>query len=50
MVPSVNVYDKVEDIDFLFNSCDLTVPFEWTAKWNNNAQTMIDIIKAEWKS
>jgi glycosyltransferase involved in cell wall biosynthesis len=47
MVPSVNVYDKVEDIDFLFDSVDLTVPFEWTAKWDNNAQTMIDIIKSE---
>ena len=50
MVPSVNVYEKVEDINFLFDSVDLTVPFEWTAKWDNNAQTMIDIIKSEWKS
>jgi len=47
MVPSVNVYEKVEDINFLFDSVDLTVPFEWTAKWDNNAQTMIDIIKSE---
>jgi hypothetical protein len=30
--------------------CDLTVPFEYTAKWHNNAKTMIDIIKSEWKS
>ena len=50
MVPSVNVYDKVEDINFLFDNVDLTVPFECTAKWHNNAKTMIDIIKSEWKS
>jgi glycosyltransferase involved in cell wall biosynthesis len=50
MVPAENVYENINNVDRLFDSYDLTVPFEWTAKWNDNAQTMIDIIKSEWKS
>ena len=47
MVPPENVYENINDVDRLFDSCDLTVPFEWTAKWHDNAQTMIDIINSE---
>jgi len=50
MVPAENVYENIDNVDRLFDSYDLTVPFEWTAKWNDNAQTIIDIIKSEWKS
>jgi glycosyltransferase involved in cell wall biosynthesis len=50
MVPAENVYKNIDNVDRLFDSYDLTVPFEWTAKWNNNAQTMINLIKSEWKS
>ena len=47
MVPSRNVYHSVSEIETKFNSEDLTVPYGWTSKWDNNAQTMIDIIKSE---
>lgn len=47
MVPAQNVYHSVSDIDYLFDSKDLTVPFEWTSKWHNNAQEMINIINSE---
>jgi glycosyltransferase involved in cell wall biosynthesis len=50
MVPSRNVYHSVSEIESKFNSEDLTVPYGWTSKWDNNAQDMIDIIKSEWKS
>ena len=50
MVPAVNVYENINNVDRLFTNYDLTVPFEYTAKWDNNAQVMIDIIKSEWKS
>ena len=50
MVPARNVYDDINQVDYMFDSFDLAVPFEWTSRWNNNAQTMIDIIKSEWKS
>jgi hypothetical protein len=50
MVPERNVYHSVSEIESKFNNEDLTVTFEWTAKWHNNAQAMIDIIKSEWKS
>lgn len=50
MVPAQNVYDNIDNVDRLFDAYDLTVPFEWTAKWDNNAQTMVDIIKSECKS
>lgn len=50
MVPAENVYEDINNVDRLFDNYDLTVPFEWTAKWHDNAQAMIDIIKSEWKS
>ena len=50
MVPERNVYHSVSDIESKFNNEDLTISFEWTVKWDNNAQAMIDIIKSEWKS
>ena len=50
MVPSRNVYHSVSEIETKFNSEDLTVPYGWTSKWDNNAQDMIDLIKSEWKS
>ena len=50
MVPANNVYNDINNVDRLFDNYDLTVPFKWTAKWDNNAQAMIDIIKSEWKS
>jgi len=50
MVTERNVYHSVSEIESKFNNEDLTIPFEWTAKWDNNAQAIIDIIKSEWKS
>ena len=50
MVPERNVYHSVSEIESKFNNEDLTIPFEWTAKWSNNAQEIINIIKSEWKS
>jgi glycosyltransferase involved in cell wall biosynthesis len=50
MVPERNVYHSVSEIESKFNNEDLTISFEWTVKWDNNAQAMIDIIKSEWKS
>ena len=50
MVPAENVYENIDNVDKLFDSYDLTVPFEWTAKWHDNALAMINIIKSEWKS
>ena len=47
MVPAQNVYHTVEEIDYLFNTKDLRVPFEYTTKWHDNAQRMIDIINSE---
>lgn len=47
MVPSRNVYHSVSEIDSKFNSEDLSVPYRWTSRWDNNAQNMIDIIKSE---
>jgi glycosyltransferase involved in cell wall biosynthesis len=49
MVPNKCIYTSVSEIDSKFDNEDLTVPFEWTEKWHNNAQTMIDIIKSECK-
>jgi len=50
MVPAKCVYELWEEIETKFNNEDLIVPFEYTEKWNNNAQTMIDIINSECKS
>ena len=50
MVPAINVYNNIGEVNYAFDNLDLTVPFEYTAKWHNNAKTMIDIIKSEWKS
>ena len=50
MVPDKCVYELWEEIETKFNNEDLVVPFEYTEKWNNNAQTMIDIINSECKS
>ena len=47
MVPECNVYQSIDEVDYMFDSCDLTVPFDYTAKWDNNAQRMIDIIKSD---
>jgi len=47
MVPAQNVYRSVDEIDHLFNTKDLRVPFEYTTKWHDNAQRMIDIINSE---
>jgi len=45
MVPAKNVYNSVDEIEAKFNEGGLVVPMSWTEKWDNNAQTMIDIIK-----
>jgi len=45
MVPSKNVYSDVSEIDKKFDKEDLIVPMIWTERINNNAQTMINIIK-----
>jgi glycosyltransferase involved in cell wall biosynthesis len=45
MVPAKNVYNSVDEIETKFNEGGLVVPMSWTEKWDNNAQTMIDIIK-----
>jgi len=45
MVPAKNVYNSVNEIETKFNEGGLVVPMSWTEKWDNNAQTMIDIIK-----
>ena len=45
MVPQQNVYYSVLEIDSKFDSKDLTVPYGWTSKWHNNADTIINIIK-----
>ena len=45
MVPAKNVYHSVSEIDSKFDNEDLTVSFEWTSRWDNNAQAMINIIK-----
>ena len=45
MVPAKNVYESVYEIETKFNEGGLVVPMSWTEKWDNNAQTMIDIIK-----
>ena len=45
MVPSINVYDNVEEIDAKFDNENLVVPMIWTERIDNNAQTMINIIK-----
>ena len=47
MVPLKCIYHNVNEIDTKFNTEDLTVPFEWTSRWHNNAQLMIDIIKGK---
>lgn len=50
MVPELNVYNDVSEIDNLFDNYDLTVPFDYTARWHDNAQWIIDVIKTECKS
>jgi hypothetical protein len=50
MVPEMNVYHHVDEIDELFDNYDLTVPFDYTAKWHNNAQWIVDVIKSECES
>jgi len=50
MVPAANVYEHIEDVDRLFNNYDLTVSFDYTSKWDNNAQSMVDLINSECKS
>lgn len=45
MVPAINVYSEIEDIDEKFDTEDLIVPMIWTERVDNNAKTMIDIIK-----
>jgi glycosyltransferase involved in cell wall biosynthesis len=45
MVPSKNVYANVDEIDKKFDKGDLIVPMIWTERIDNNAQTMVDIIK-----
>ena len=47
MVPEKNVYTDIKEIDKKFDTEDLSVPFEYTAKWHGNAQVMIDIINSE---
>jgi glycosyltransferase involved in cell wall biosynthesis len=47
MVPAKNVYNSVDEIETKFNEGGLVVPMSWTEKWDNNAQTMIDIIKED---
>ena len=47
MVPDMNVYHHIKEIDDLFDNFDLTVPFDYTAKWHNNAQWIVDVIKSE---
>ena len=48
MVPARNVYENVSEIESKYNRELLIVPLEYTTKWHDNAQTMIDIIQEEW--
>jgi len=47
MVPAKNVYRSIDEVDHLFDTKDLTVPIQYTRRWDNNAQAMIDIIKSD---
>lgn len=47
MVPLRNVYHHVSHIDHDFDSKDLTVPYIWTSRWNNNARLMLSLVKEE---
>jgi len=50
MVPDKCVYDSVNDINKKFDTEDLTVPFEWTSRWHDNADLMVKICKEELES
>jgi len=47
MVPDENVYHDIKNVDELFDTQDLRVPFYYTTRWHNNAQQMINIIKQD---
>jgi len=47
MVPNKCIYTSVSEIDSKFDNEDLTVPFEWTSRWHDNAHLMIKICKEE---
>jgi glycosyltransferase involved in cell wall biosynthesis len=47
MVTAKNVYTSIEDIDKKFDNEDLTVPFNWTARWHSNIDLMLKICKEE---
>lgn len=45
MVPAKCVYSSVEEIERLFNSQNLQVDMAWTEMWNDNAKSMIELIR-----
>jgi hypothetical protein len=45
MVPHINVYNDIKEVDKKFDTLDLIVPMIWTERIHNNAKTMIDFIK-----
>jgi len=45
MVPKRNVYTDITKVDYFFDKYNLTVPIQWTERFHNNAQTIINIIK-----
>lgn len=50
MVPAVNIYTDINEIDAKFDNEDLTIPFEWTWRWHDNAKLMLDICRGEFNS
>jgi len=47
MVPEKCVYNSIYLVDEKFNNEDLTVPFEYTSRWHDNAQLMVNICRGE---
>lgn len=43
MVPARNVYYHNSHIEHDLNTKDLTIPFIWTSRWNNNAKLMLEL-------
>lgn len=46
MVPERNLYSNTSELLSKLDEEDMTVPMEYTEKWNKNYQRMIDFIKA----
>jgi glycosyltransferase involved in cell wall biosynthesis len=50
MVPDICIYNDISEIDEKFDNQDLTVPYDWTWRWNGNAKLMLDICRGELNS